>query len=41
MDKLLLKEYYLLLEGIMLLSREEKEKKVLDLYYDKATPINS
>jgi DNA-directed RNA polymerase specialized sigma subunit len=35
MDKLLLKEYYLLLEEKMILSREEKEKKILDLYYNK------
>src|SRR5215216_1638385 len=35
MDKLLLKERYLLLEEKMVLSREEKEKMVLDLYYTK------
>ena len=35
MDKLLLKEYYLLLAEKMVLSREEKEKMVLDLYYTK------
>src|SRR5215216_2784998 len=35
MDKLLLKERYLLLEEKMVLSREEKEKMVLDLYYNK------
>jgi Mor family transcriptional regulator len=35
MDKLLLKEYYLLFSVKMVLSREEKEKMVLDLYYNK------
>jgi transposase-like protein len=35
MDKLLLKEYYLLLAEKMVLSREEKEKMVLDLYYNR------
>jgi hypothetical protein len=35
MDKLLLKEYYLLLAQKMVLNREEKEKMVLDLYYTK------